>query len=122
MTENLNHYEEIYELPNCSHRIIRIGNHFGLVDEQGRELVPCIIEEFYGFSHGVAPLRTNSKWGLYSDKFGYIAPEYDELVCETPGNSIMVEKCGSWGFIRESDHSFFSMEEYAENPEPVLQV
>ncbi len=36
----------------------------GLINKNGQEIIPCLLDGFSGFSKGLAPVKLNGKWGI----------------------------------------------------------
>ena len=44
-----------------------LGNQWGLVDQEGKEIVPCRYDEVYSFQNGMAAVCLGNQWGFIAD-------------------------------------------------------
>ena len=81
---------------------IRQGSLWGVVDEDYKEILPCIYEEVVVFPQGRMGAKQKEKWGLFDAKGEQIIPcEYDDVNGEFYGDYVCVELGGKKGLVHE---------------------
>ncbi len=86
-------------LPDDKIKLFRKERKRGYIDIAGKEIIPCIYDDAWSFSKGLAKVMKNGKWG-YIDKTGkeIIPCIYDSTYKFSEGLA-EVKKNGKWGYI-----------------------
>ena len=73
---------------------------YGILDIDGREVVPCVMDAIYERQDpdGVLPLEKDGLWGIYADDEAYIYPRFDELEIYSE-DYIRVRSGDLWGWL-----------------------
>lgn len=71
----------------------------GLINGKGRELMPCVADEVYPFSNGMALVVKDGKYGFLTDDYDYIEPVYDEIDFPELGDYYNVRLGEQWGCV-----------------------
>ena len=94
-----------------------LNRKWGFMDENGKEVVPCIYSDVLSFSEGLAAVRVdnkdNSKWGFIGKDGNEIIPfKYDAVESFSDGLAkvkIGNEENGKWGYIDKSGKIIISL-------------
>lgn len=78
---------------------VKLNNLFGLIDDYGIELMPCVADEVYPFSNGMALVVKNGKYGFLTDNYDYIEPTYDEIEFPEIDEYYKVRQGDKWGYV-----------------------
>lgn len=65
----------------------------------GVEVIPCIYDDGYYFSEGVAPMKLNDKWGVINHKNETVIPFMYEEISICSNNRIPAKLNNKWGVI-----------------------
>lgn len=88
---------------NFEQYLIYFGNtlKYGYVNENGKEIIPCIFDDAKGFSQDLAPVKVKLKWG-YINKSGemVIRPMLDEAYSFSEGYAV-VKMRGKYAYINK---------------------
>jgi len=81
--------------------IAKKGDYWGILDVNGKEIVPCDMDHIYGRSahDGVILLEKDGKYGVFDD-VNYVYPEYEDgdIIIEAE-DMVKVRKGGKWGWL-----------------------
>ncbi|TAE73012.1 MAG: WG repeat-containing protein [Bacteroidetes bacterium] len=76
---------------------VNLNGKYGVIDEKGKEIVPCKYEFVGTYIDGIAKIKMNNKIGLIDDKGKEIVPcKYDKISLFNKGLAKieLSEKCG----------------------------
>lgn len=76
------------------------GDKIGLIDTDGRELMPCVLDEAWSYAQGLLMARVGDQIG-FVDKQGAwaIAPRFESAGDFSPGDLAPAFDSGQWGLI-----------------------
>lgn len=83
---------------------------YGLVETDGREVVPCQMDEIYHcpeLGTRIIPVRKGDKWGFYYEPCDFVEPRFDELVLPYD-DYLQVRMKDQWGWV--ADDGRFTMD------------
>jgi hypothetical protein len=68
---------------------------FGFKDYCGNLVIPCLFDDYYCFSEGLAPVKQKSKWGYINTNGDYVcAPKFIKATKFDKGLALVIEKKG----------------------------
>lgn len=86
---------------------------YGFIDNTGKEVIRPQFDYADDFSHGVAVVQKNNKWGVIDTVGNYIVPlEYDKIVRVNNNVFMKVRKGDLWGYYIDTN-SFLIAPEYS---------
>ncbi len=77
----------------------RVGEKYltGVLDCEGNVIVPCEMDEVYGFCNNFAVVEKDGKFGAVTTNSFYVEPLYDEI--EEREGYLTACKDGNWGYV-----------------------
>ena len=98
--------------------IIHGQEKYGFVNEEGKQVVPCIYEKAGNYSEGLAAVRTGAGWGYINQKGTLVIPTvyaiatqfHEGLAGVMKYREINDIKKQSWGFIDKSGKEIISLQ------------
>ncbi|MCI5056689.1 MAG: WG repeat-containing protein [Flavobacteriales bacterium] len=82
-----------------------LNGKIGIVNKNGKELLPPICEYTYGMQNGTVCASINGKWGMLNSDLDTLIPfEYKELRLASDGLAL-ARKGAKWGFINEKNET-----------------
>ncbi len=70
---------------------------YGILNERGKEAVPCTMDEVEDFTYNYAALAKDGEFGVLTDRGCFVEPVFDES--DPYGEFLRVCKDGVWGFL-----------------------
>lgn len=80
--------------------LVKKGNNYGYLNENGFEVISCQYEDATSFYDGFACVKKNSKWGIINNQNEVIIPLIsDEATCTFKGNVVLKQQ-GKYGIMK----------------------
>lgn len=104
-------YDEIRNRDFSFHKFspVKLNGKWGLIDKNGKEIIPLEYEDFEYYSAGFSKVKKNGKWGVINESDGTFFLEclYDDIQPlkigeygnETDKELVQVKKEGKWGIV-----------------------
>lgn len=80
---------------------VRNGEKWGIINTEGKEVVPCIYDMVHPFNDGLAVVLKNDKWGYVNTKGELVIPCIYESANDFSEGLASVRKNGKEGFINK---------------------
>ncbi|MBB1597984.1 WG repeat-containing protein [Achromobacter sp. UMC46] len=72
----------------------------GLIDTDGRELMPCVLDEVWSYAQGLAMARVGTQMGFVDNQGAWaISPRFESAGDFSPGGLAPAYEGGKWGLI-----------------------
>lgn len=92
-------YDDVIFTHTDDYGIVRLGDRFGYIDDEGNEVIPLIYEGATIFEEGYASVQFDGKWGII-DKDGNVTVRFEYRKLGSIMNGVTVAQKGKkWGMI-----------------------
>lgn len=81
---------------------------YGFENVKGKLIIPCLYDNVYDFSEGIAPVYLNGKMGYIDEKGNQIIPCIFDEADSFEGGLACVKKGGKWGYINQKGENPFN--------------
>ena len=105
-----NTYSVILVFKNGLKKIEKNGQ-YGLLDQKGKEITPCVYDGILNFKNGFARVWKKDKQGYINEEGKEIAPCIYDFADNFAHGFALVSKDGVYGYVDETGKEYFAEDE-----------